>query len=173
MSAETHIVLLSSPNTCYLYKFYYMLENILEISMLFLALQCFAALMLAEKSSLFLANIFSCRPISSYLFFKSRLKYSFFFFTLFFYFFLLLLPLLLVSFWPPPLKVKEVMFSPLSVCLSVLCWFVCLFVFKITQKVVDGLGWNLVDRLGVWHGRNDSILVKLWIWIWIQELFNF
>ena len=31
----------------------------------------------------------------------------------------------------------------------------------ISQKVVDGFGWNWVDMLGVWQGRNDSILVKI------------
>ena len=25
----------------------------------------------------------------------------------------------------------------------------------ISQKVVDGSGWNFVDRFGVWHGRTD------------------
>ena len=36
---------------------------------------------------------------------------------------------------PPPMKMKEVMFSPLSVYLSV-----CLSVSRISQKVVDGSG---------------------------------
>ena len=47
---------------------------------------------------------------------------------------------------PPPPNVKEVMFSPLSVCLSV-----C----SISQKVVDRSRWNFVDRLSVWQGRTD------------------
>jgi len=33
--------------------------------------------------------------------------------------------------------------------------FVCLCAGS--QKVVDGSGWNLVDRLGVWHGRINLI----------------
>ena len=43
----------------------------------------------------------------------------------------------------------------------------------ISQKVVDGFGRNLVDMLGVWKRLIDLILVKIQIWIWIQELFNF
>ena len=43
----------------------------------------------------------------------------------------------------------------------------------ISHKIVDGFGWNLLDSLGVWQGRNDSILVKIWIRIWVRELFNF
>ncbi len=39
----------------------------------------------------------------------------------------------------------------------------------ISQKVVDGFGWNLVDRLGVWPRQNDLILVKIPIWIWLLE----
>ena len=39
----------------------------------------------------------------------------------------------------------------------------------ISQKVVDGFRWNLVDTLCVLQELIDSILVK----IWIQELFNF
>ena len=52
----------------------------------------------------------------------------------------------------------EVMFSPLfvSVCLSV-----CLSVNSTSQKVVDRFGRNLGDTLGVWHGRIDSISVKI------------
>ena len=33
----------------------------------------------------------------------------------------------------------------------------------ISQKVVHGFEWNLVDTLGVWQGRIYSILVKIWI----------
>ena len=75
----------------------------------------------------------------------------------------------LQRFWslPPLPKVKEVMFSPLSVCL-----FVCLCTGYL-KKVVDGFGQNLVDTLGVWQGRIDSILVKIRIQIWKQGLFNF
>ena len=43
----------------------------------------------------------------------------------------------------------------------------------ISQKVVDGFGGRLVDRLGVSHGRIDSILVKIGMWIRIRELFFF
>ena len=48
----------------------------------------------------------------------------------------------------PPPKVKEVMFSPLSVCLFV-CLFVCLSVCRISQKVLDGSRQDLVFSLGV------------------------
>ena len=41
-----------------------------------------------------------------------------------------------------------------------------------SQKVVDGFGLNLVDVLGVWQGRMDSILVKIRIRIQIQEFFK-
>ena len=43
----------------------------------------------------------------------------------------------------------------------------------ISQKIVDRFGWNFVDTLGVWQGRIDSILVKIWIRIWIRELLNY
>ena len=42
----------------------------------------------------------------------------------------------------------------------------------ISQKVMDGLTQNLVDRFGVPRGRIDSILVKIRIQFWIRELFN-
>ena len=48
-----------------------------------------------------------------------------------------------------------------------------LFVCRISQKVVERSGWNLVDGLGVWQGRTDEILVKIRIRIWIRELFDF
>ena len=44
---------------------------------------------------------------------------------------------------------------------------VCLSVSSTSQKVMDGFGQNLVDRLGAWRGRIDSILVKIWIQIWL------
>ena len=53
------------------------------------------------------------------------------------------------------LRWMEVMFSPLIVYLSV-----C--VSRITQKVINGFGWNLSGRLG---GRIDLILVNNWIWM--------
>ena len=34
-----------------------------------------------------------------------------------------------------------------------ICLSVCLFLCRISQKVVDGSGWNYVYRLGVWRGR--------------------
>ena len=50
---------------------------------------------------------------------------------------------------------------------SPVCLFVCLFVYlsvsRISPEVVDGFGWDLVERLGVWKGRNDSVLVKILI----------
>ena len=53
---------------------------------------------------------------------------------------------------------KEVMFLvalvSLSVCLSV-CLFVCLSVDNITQKVMNGLGWNFMDGSWVVQGRTD------------------
>ena len=45
---------------------------------------------------------------------------------------------------------------------------VCLFVCRISQKVVDGSGRKFVDRLGVLQGRIDSILVKIRIRIQIR-----
>ena len=36
----------------------------------------------------------------------------------------------------------------------------------ISLKVENGFGWNLVERLGVWQGRIDSILVKIPIQMW-------
>ena len=33
--------------------------------------------------------------------------------------------------------------------------FVCLSVSRISQKVRNGLRWNLMDRLGVWQGQNN------------------
>ena len=58
---------------------------------------------------------------------------------------------------------------------SFVCLSVCLSVCRISQKVVDGSGWNFVERLCVWQGQNDLMLVKIRIriWIWIRELFNF
>ena len=53
---------------------------------------------------------------------------------------------------------KEVMFLvalvSLSVCLSV-CLFVCLSVDNITQKVMNGLGWNFMDGSWVVQVRTD------------------
>ena len=40
----------------------------------------------------------------------------------------------------------------------------------IPQKVMDGFTRNLVDRLGVWRGRIDLILMK--IWIRVREFFK-
>ena len=63
------------------------------------------------------------------------------------------------------LDFATILLCMMSSCLFVLC--------MISQKVVDGSGQNLVDRLGVWQGRVDSILMKILIQIWIRELFNF
>jgi len=48
---------------------------------------------------------------------------------------------------------------------------VCFFVTRISQKFIDRFWQNLVDRLGVWQGRIESILVK--IGVRICEIFNF
>ena len=69
--------------------------------------------------------------------------------------------------WPPRSDISPpeylhhqrwvgVIFTALSVCLPV---------NRISQKVADRFGQNFVDRFGVWHGWNDSILVKIRIWI--------
>jgi len=52
--------------------------------------------------------------------------------------------------------------------LSAYCW-PC----RVSEKVVDGFGWNVVDTLGVWRRRIDSILLKIRIRIQIRGLFNF
>ena len=57
---------------------------------------------------------------------------------------------------PPPKYGWRLCFHPFL--------FVCLSVSRISQNVVDGFGRNLVDRLGVWQGWIDSILVKIRIW---------
>ena len=49
--------------------------------------------------------------------------------------------------------------------------FVYLFVCRISHKVVDGSGWNFVDRLGVRQGRTNSILVKVRIRMQLLEFF--
>ena len=46
-----------------------------------------------------------------------------------------------------------------------LCLHPCLSVSRISQNVMNGFRQNLVDKLGVWQGINDSILVKIQIWI--------
>ena len=46
------------------------------------------------------------------------------------------------------------------------------FYSMISQKVLDGFTWNLMDRLGVWQGRIDSILMKIQIRIRIWKLFK-
>ena len=48
---------------------------------------------------------------------------------------------------------KEVMFLPVFVCLSV-----CLWVSKITQKVMDGSFWNFEGMSGMAQTTSDSIL---------------
>ena len=60
----------------------------------------------------------------------------------------------------------EVMFSPLSVC-----WLVCLFVNKRTQKQLNGFPWNLVVRCSVGLGRNHSISVQIWIRGWRSGIY--
>ena len=64
------------------------------------------------------------------------------------------------------------LFVCMSVCVHKASRFVTIY-SMISQKVVDGFRRNLVDRLGVSQRRIDSILVKIRIWIWIRELFNF
>ena len=56
------------------------------------------------------------------------------------------------------------LFSPM--CLSVCLWTGYL------KKVVDVFGRNLVERLCVWQGRIDSMLVKIQIRIWLLEFFE-
>ena len=53
--------------------------------------------------------------------------------------------------------------------------FVSLPVSRISPKVKDGCGQNLVDRLGVYQGRICWILVKIRIriQIWIRQYLNF
>ena len=51
-------------------------------------------------------------------------------------------------------------------CLSV-------FLYRISQKVVDKFGRNLLDRLGVSEGQIDSILVTIQIRIRMREFINF
>ena len=55
-------------------------------------------------------------------------------------------------------------------CLSV-CLFVCLFVCRISQKVVDRFGWNLVARLGVGQCRIDEIFMNIRVQIWTTTIF--
>ena len=50
---------------------------------------------------------------------------------------------------------KEVMFLVALVSLSV-CLFVCLSVDNITQKVMNGLGWNFMDGSWVVQGRRTD-----------------
>ena len=58
-----------------------------------------------------------------------------------------------ISFLPPPPKVNAAyVFIP-----------VCLFVSTISEKVMDGFWRKLVERLRVWQGQADSILVHVWI----------
>ena len=57
-------------------------------------------------------------------------------------------------FWCRNWRWMEIRFSPVSVCLSV-----CMN--KISQKLIDWLRQHLVDRLGVWQGWHDEILVKI------------
>ena len=46
------------------------------------------------------------------------------------------------------------------------CYVSTLFcLYRMSQKVVDGLGWNLVDSLDVGQGRINTILVKIRIYI--------
>ena len=57
------------------------------------------------------------------------------------------------------------------------CWFVCLSVNKITQKVMNGLQWNFMGRSVVIKGTSDLIVVAIWITMLtvqseIRPLFN-
>jgi len=49
----------------------------------------------------------------------------------------------------------------------------CLFVCRISKKVVGRSRWNFGGMFGVGQGRTDLILMKIWFRIWIRELFNF
>ena len=66
---------------------------------------------------------------------------------------------------PPPRR--------LCFCLGLFVglWF-CLFVNKITQKLIDRFWWNFQDMYETVKGRNDSILgaIRITIWIfWIHD----
>ena len=53
---------------------------------------------------------------------------------------------------------KEVMFLVALVCLSV-----CLSVDNITQKDMNGLGWNFMEGSWVVQWRTDYVLVVIWV----------
>ena len=55
---------------------------------------------------------------------------------------------------PHPLTIKFITFATEGDGGCVFTPF-CLFVYRISQKAVDGSRWNFVDRLGVWQGRTD------------------
>ena len=52
------------------------------------------------------------------------------------------------------------------------CLSVCVSVYRISQKVVDGSGWNFVDRSGVWQGQTDYIFMTIQIRIRRPEFFE-
>ena len=51
--------------------------------------------------------------------------------------------------------------------------FSTLSVYRISQKLMDGFAQNLVDTLGIWQGRTDSILVKIWLLEFLKWIFTF
>ena len=49
------------------------------------------------------------------------------------------------------------------------CLCVCLSVSRMSQKVMDRFGQNLVERMSVWHERTVWILLRMPIWILTRE----
>ena len=62
---------------------------------------------------------------------------------------------------------KEVMFLPVFVCLSV-----CLWVSKITQKVINESFWNFEGMSGMAQTTSDSILGVIQQESWILDHFE-
>ena len=64
----------------------------------------------------------------------------------------------------PPIifEVKFVLWIlQVSCCALCPCFFCFFSVYRISQKVVNGSGWNIVDSFGGWQGLTNWILVKI------------